>query len=177
VFDLPPGVRPPAVPIEEEVCRSAKDPAPPPEVGDVGTVGVFTVGVETVGVETVGVETVGVDVVGVETVGVVTVVGRVTGVGGTVVVVLGTVVVGTVVVTGRLGRAGTFTTPAAMTDTVAIAVSAAIRFRLPVPIGTLVYLGQRSSKRPTLGDAARGETGAETSGGAAGRAHEVAAPL
>ena len=69
--------------------------------------------------------------------GVVTVVGGVTGVLGTVTVVLGTVVVGTVVVTvgaGRPASAGTFTTPATMTEVVANDVSAAIRFRRPLPI-------------------------------------------
>ena len=73
------------------------------------------------------------------TVGVLTVVGGVTGVLGTVTVVLGTVVVGTVVVTvgvvGRPASAGTFTTPATMTEVVANDVSAAIRFRRPLPIG------------------------------------------
>ena len=95
-------------------------------------------GVVTVGVVTVGVVTVGVLTVGVVTVGVVTVVGGVTGVLGTVTVVLGTVVVGTVVVTVGAGRptsAGTFTTPATMTEVVANDVSAAIRFRRPLPIG------------------------------------------
>jgi hypothetical protein len=67
----------------------------------------------------------------------VTVVGGVTGVLGTVTVVLGTVVVGTVVVTVgavRPASAGTFTTPATMTEAVANDVSAAIRFRRPLPI-------------------------------------------
>ena len=67
------------------------------------------------------------------TVGVVTVVGGVTGVLGTVTLVLGTVVVGTVVV-GRPTSAGTFTTPATITEVVANDVSAAIRFRRPLPI-------------------------------------------
>ena len=78
---------------------------------------------------------------GVVTVGVVTVVVGVTGVLGTVTVVLGTVVVGTVVVTvgtGRPASAGTFTTPATMTEVVANDVSAAIRFRRPLPIGVRI---------------------------------------
>jgi hypothetical protein len=81
----------------------------------------------------------GVVTVGVVTVGVVTVVVGVTGVDGTVVVVLGTVVLGTLTsgTVGTPGSAPTSAAPVTITEHVAKAVSAAIRFRLPMPIEAL----------------------------------------
>ena len=157
--------------------------------------GVFTAGSLTDGVFTVGVVTVGVEVAGgfgadtdgtfgVVTVGVVTVVVGVTGVLGTVTVVLGTVVVGTVVVTVgavRPASAGTFTTPATMTEAVASDVSAAIRFRRPLPIGRSDTSTHRRINVQFdvkgAGEGAGRKTVAGALRGAARRAHEVAAPL